>query len=357
MDGKFTTAETPLQVQPQTDWNEEVDDADDSMAHQELSQLQQFLGLVTPKNGKPLEDVVFVCIDCEAFEFDQNKITEIGMSQTSFIMMTKADSIGVSVLDSRLVKDVDPGEDGQPWFDLMQHLHLRPIENMQYLNRRYVKGCPDRFNFGKSAFIPLEDAGRVMDRVFSDPSRIHEACDFDTELSDVAPFIVLIGHDLKNDTDYLKKLDFTPKHVEGKIDTQRLARISKKQPPGLKKLLTALSIDAKNLHNAGNDAAYTLQALIGVAVQEHHHPGEIVRKLKAEKEILDAAKLVKKAKAAELAQARRERKNQSTGNVHPVAGVQAEVSPMTGNQATGQPEASRRGHKSRVRHERQEKDQ
>lgn len=66
-------------MQPQTDWNDEVDEADDTMALQELSQLQQLLGLAEPKSGKPVEDVVFVCIDCEAFEFDQNKITEIGM--------------------------------------------------------------------------------------------------------------------------------------------------------------------------------------------------------------------------------------------------------------------------------------
>ena len=81
MDDKLTTAETASKVQLQTDWNEEVDEADDAMAHQELSQLQRFLGLAEPKNGKPVEDVVFVCIDCEAFEFDQSKITEIGMSK------------------------------------------------------------------------------------------------------------------------------------------------------------------------------------------------------------------------------------------------------------------------------------
>jgi hypothetical protein len=84
VDGKLTTADPPLQVQPQKDWNNEVDEADDAMAHQELSQLQQFLGLVEPKNDKPVEDVIFVCIDCEAFEFDQSKITEIGMSYMAF---------------------------------------------------------------------------------------------------------------------------------------------------------------------------------------------------------------------------------------------------------------------------------
>jgi hypothetical protein len=268
-------------------------------------------------------------------------------------MATKADCTGVSVLDSRLVKDVNPGVDGQPWFDLMKHIHLRPIEYKKLVNRRFVKGCPDHFNFGESAFIQLADAGRVMERIFSDPSRIHEACDFDTEISDVLPSIMLIGHDLKNDTEYLKKLNFTPKHVDGKIDTQRLARISKRQPPGLTKLLAALSIDARNLHNAGNDAAYTLQALIGVAVQEYHYPGEIVRKLKVGKEINDAAKLVKKAKAAARAQ-----KIQGTIKVHPeVLGTKTEALATAGNHASGQTDESRREHKSRVRHERQGRDE
>jgi len=270
--------------------------------------------------------------------------------------VAKADNPGVSVLDSRLIKDVDPGEDGQPWFDLMKHLHLRPTENMRYVNRRWVKGCEDRFNFGESVFIPLADAGRVMDRIFSDPSHIHEACNFGTEIPDVTPSIMLIGHDLKNDTDYLQKLNFTPKHVQGKLDTQRLARISKKQPPGLTKLLAALAIDAKNLHNAGNDAAYTLQAMIGVAVQEHRQPGEIVRKLKAAKEISDAAKLAKKAKAAQRALAR-ENKTKSTVRVHTGPGAKTEVLPTTKNDATGQPEESRREHKSRVRLVRQDKEE
>lgn len=75
MDGKFTITDTPLERQNQPDWNDEVED---TMAHQEIAQLQQLLGLLATKNGKPAGDVVFVCIDCEAFELDQSKITEIG---------------------------------------------------------------------------------------------------------------------------------------------------------------------------------------------------------------------------------------------------------------------------------------
>lgn len=77
VDGKAIIPGTPLDPQPQPDWNEEVENV---MAQQELVQLQQSLGLVAPKNGKPVKDVVFVCIDIEAFESDQSKITEIGES-------------------------------------------------------------------------------------------------------------------------------------------------------------------------------------------------------------------------------------------------------------------------------------
>jgi predicted N-acetyltransferase YhbS len=77
VDGKAKIRHIQLEPQPKPDWDEEVENV---MAQQELTRLQQSLGLVAPKNGKPVEDVVFVCIDIEAFESDQSKITEIGES-------------------------------------------------------------------------------------------------------------------------------------------------------------------------------------------------------------------------------------------------------------------------------------
>jgi hypothetical protein len=195
----------------------------------------------------------------------------------------------------------------------MKHVHLRPIEYKKYVNKNFIKGCPDAFNFGTTDMIKLEDAGRIMTRIFSDPTRVLEACNLTNEIADVEPTIMLVGHALSNDTEYMRRLNFSPKHVSGHIDTQKLARISKKQPPGLTKLLAALSIDAKNLHNAGNDAAYTLQALVGVAVQEHHQPGGVVEALKAEKVIRDAAKAAQKAKAAENAEKKKAAKENHKG--------------------------------------------
>jgi hypothetical protein len=265
----------------------------------------------------------------------------------------------------------------------MQHLHLRPNEYKKLVNYRYVKGCPDGFNFGESTSIPLGDAGKILQRIFNDPSRIHEACDFDTIIADVEPAIMLIGHDLKGDVGYLNKLGFAPSHVAGRFDTQRLARISKKSPPGLSKLLTALSINATNLHNAGNDAAYTLQALVGVAVQEFRQPGNVVKTLIAEKEVSDAAKAVQKAqREARKAAQKAKGKSQSQPRKRPVdtaAGAKwlhtassknpSELDALMGGgvvtaghataaaATAGQSDESRREHKSRVRSVRQATDE
>jgi hypothetical protein len=66
------------EVQARLVYNEEVEEEEDlKMAQQEVTQLQKLLGLVESKN--PVKDVFFVCIDCEAFEHDQTKITEIGI--------------------------------------------------------------------------------------------------------------------------------------------------------------------------------------------------------------------------------------------------------------------------------------
>jgi hypothetical protein len=67
-----------VNIQPvYTDKAKEIEEVD-TMAQQELTQLQKLLGLVESKN--PVKDVFFVCVDCEAFEHDQTKITEIGIS-------------------------------------------------------------------------------------------------------------------------------------------------------------------------------------------------------------------------------------------------------------------------------------
>lgn len=77
---------------------------------------------------------VFVCIDCEAFELEQNKVTEVG----------------VAVLDTRLLREVEPGENGKNWIAKMTYAHFRPVEYAYNVNRRFVHGAEDQFAFGNT---------------------------------------------------------------------------------------------------------------------------------------------------------------------------------------------------------------
>lgn len=51
----------------------------------------------------------------------------------------------------------------------------------------------------------------------------------------------------------------------------------------MKTLLAALEIEAVNLHNAGNDARYTMQAFVKIAALRSNEPGrldEVIRNIK-----------------------------------------------------------------------------
>ncbi|KAG9906346.1 hypothetical protein KCV05_g15002, partial [Aureobasidium melanogenum] len=104
--------------------------------------------------------------------------------------------------------------------------------------------------------------------------------------------LIFVGHGLSNDTLYLTKLKFDP-NAKGKIihkvDTQKFVG-TKKQQVGLSKLLAGLGIEPENLHNAGNDAAYTMQALLLMTVQHTNNPGAYVKAVADAKVKIDPAK-------------------------------------------------------------------
>jgi len=113
--------------------------------------------------------------------------------------------------------------------------------------------------------IDLKDAPQVLERVFSNPDHLSQAADISTPKQTQARSVVFVGHGLGNDDSYLSTLGFDTRNARNivhKIDTQTIAGGSKKKSIGLKKLLQRLDLEHKNLHNAGNDAAYTLQALL-----------------------------------------------------------------------------------------------
>ncbi|KAI7391455.1 hypothetical protein KC328_g7497, partial [Hortaea werneckii] len=250
----------------------------------DLEAVQQMLGLqpntTSPKGSPtPIKDPIFVCIDCEAFEHNQSKITEIG----------------VAVLDTRETSHLNSSSPLPAWFDKIKYAHYRPVEYARLRNKTFIQGCPEQFNFGPSTWVKLTDMGQILRNIFADPTQLERAADFSNPITNTTSSpdqpqpgprnIIFVAHGAGNDTTYLRHLSFdlhNPQHtgsptIVQTLDTQKLSGSTKKSPLSLHRLCLCLHLFPKNLHNAGNDAGYTLQALIALAVNEHQNPGDFAR--------------------------------------------------------------------------------
>jgi hypothetical protein len=303
-------ARLPIELEPD-------EDAMNASREAELLTMQHIFGLkdasddsskIKPKELERLQrlkaaEPVFVCIDLEAYEFAQEKITEVG----------------VSILDSRHVVGTDPGPDGMEWLSKITTRHLIIKEFKHLVNKRFVHGCPDKFNFGKSEIVPLSRVHNTLTQLFTNPSS------GSTLASDGGlRKLILVGHGLSNDTAYLSKLKFDPRakgNIIQDVDTQKFAG-TRKQTVGLSRLMAGLGVNPENLHNAGNDAAYTLQALLLMTVQHTNDPGAYVKAVAEAKGKVDPAKQRYKDHKAKLRE-----QNQEKAKAAKAARLQADDAP------------------------------
>jgi hypothetical protein len=208
------------------------------------------------------EDAVLIAIDVESYEHAHNIITEVG----------------IAILDTRDIVDLPPGDYGQNWFSKIKAQHLRIKEHENCINRTYVSGCPDRFNFGKSLFVSLDNAPRIVQELFnvssfSQPATMSKGETLPAGSQATSRPVILVGHDPDGDIKYLEVLGYNVymhPSLREVLDTQQIYQALKAgaNAPSLGNLLRELSIFPRNLHNAGNDAVYTMQALIGMVVTE-----------------------------------------------------------------------------------------
>lgn len=162
-----------------------------------------------------------MAFDVETFENDHSKIIEIGFVVTS---LTRPD-------------------------ENEQAFHFIIEENSHFVNKDYVPDNRDKFNFGSSQRMSLEEAAdKFMQHI--------RGVDF------------LVTHSGANDEEYLASAGIS---LEGKpmFDTQLLALALLTTGTavfGLKRLLSDLAIpfDEHILHNAGNDAAYTMKVFLAL---------------------------------------------------------------------------------------------
>ncbi|ODH46379.1 hypothetical protein GX48_07535 [Paracoccidioides brasiliensis] len=262
---------------------------------------------------------IFFCVDVEANERIQQQITEIG----------------ISTLDTLDLVGIPPGEGGCNWIAKINSRHFRISEYSHVVNKDFIIGCPDYFEFGKSEWISISTAAQVVDECFQPPYAAHtrrfpqslpgrkgthgnnrrhinskstpetpvsynvpkeaDILDPIPEYKTRARNIIFLGHDTESDLTFLRKLGCqtftkptataittspsslrhnqtqqTPKpHFLETLDTSILYRAMKHEtePASLGRILANLGIMGWNLHNGGNDARYTMEAMIGITLK------------------------------------------------------------------------------------------
>jgi hypothetical protein len=217
----------------------------DQVPRRELDTTNHSLDVESPAPYPMESSVVFVSVDVESFERDHNKITEVG----------------ISVLDTKDLDGVPPGKGGTEWMKHIRAQHFRVKEHAHLHNKDFVTGCADRFEFGESEWLGLNEA----------PSTIAESFRFPSADQTLRK-IILLGHGIDGDIEYLKAIGYNPLNLNNLIeilDTSIMYRYLKRElnPRSLGSVLSDLDIMGWNLHNAGNDAAYTLQALLAITIK------------------------------------------------------------------------------------------
>ncbi|GAA5953645.1 hypothetical protein JCM3765_006925 [Sporobolomyces pararoseus] len=186
----------------------------------------------------------FLALDVEFWERDHEVLTEFGWSVVEFVRHQNG-------------KVTERRED--------QHAVIK--ENQRFRNGRFSPDARDHFDFGRTLVLPSGALYYLLHALFS-------------TLSATYP-LFLVFHDPRGDIRALKKLGFDAnkeferdfmqfgkkKNREGGgiwvVDTQRIfsAWLGRKSQIGLEKACTEVEVPTKRLHNAGNDAHYTLTLL------------------------------------------------------------------------------------------------
>lgn len=202
------------------------------------------------------QEVVFVCVDVESYERAHHKITEIGMA----------------TLDTRDLVNTAPSSDGEAWRKLIKARHFRIKEHRHLINSEFVQGHPDGFEFGESTIVSLEEAPAQVAACFQPPFGVHASNTTEDELIKISlreldlnekRNLVLLGHDTLSDIRYLQQLGYDPVKVENIIEALDTAKMYQawrrdSQPTSLGRIMNDFDVAAWKLHNAGNDAVYTV---------------------------------------------------------------------------------------------------
>ncbi|WPG98590.1 Hypothetical protein R9X50_00138300 [Acrodontium crateriforme] len=200
------------------------------------------------------QDVVIIAFDCEAHERYSKAITEVG----------------VAILDTRDLHNLPPGLNGQNWQEKIRARHFRVEEFKNHTNNEFVRGCPTKFDFGESEFVPTGDLPSILTSCFRPP---YSNKKFNPQNDDANPRnLILMGHDVTQDIHYTRSIGFDPMNRANiskiPLDTADLFRAytHSSNKTSLGNMLREFDLVGWNLHNAGNDAVYTVWAFLAICV-------------------------------------------------------------------------------------------
>ncbi|KGO63960.1 hypothetical protein PITC_013280 [Penicillium italicum] len=180
--------------------------------------------------------------------------------------------VGISTLDMLDLEGVVPGDYGEMWLKRIRSRHLRVKEYRNWVNNTHTRGCPGSFRFGESEMVPYAEISKVVDAAFLPPYMVPSEEEKIAAYKNQKRTVILVGLDLHGDIAHLQSagsqvfvnLNQTSSVIRETIDVAELYRINagENQNRGLQALLGLLNILSPDLHNAGNDAYYTLHALV-----------------------------------------------------------------------------------------------
>lgn len=169
-----------------------------------------------------LQQKPLVCVDVEAYERSTKKITEIGIST------------------------YDPTEQGDALMPEIHTVHVVIREHKRMLNGRFVPNHKFNSNSGVLYEMSLKELQIYVSKIMSH---------FLTERGGA-----IVGHDVKGDLQWLSRLGVERLDQVAAVDTMRLFLMSRRLGLSLRGILRFLDIPHAYLHNAANDAYYTLFA-------------------------------------------------------------------------------------------------
>jgi DNA polymerase III alpha subunit (gram-positive type) len=124
----------------------------------------------------------------------------------------------------------------------------------------------------ESEFIALKDAAKVIASCFKPPFSKSDSTVENQEQDGPKRNIVLLGHDTSADINFMQQLGYDVHNLSNLLeiaDTASMWRYLKRETNSrnLGMILYELDITSWHLHNAGNDAVYTLQVMIAIAIK------------------------------------------------------------------------------------------